>query len=68
VKTGRSEDSCGAWRDHRFEGHGHHRVLADAFFAAQIFQIQMTKHGVLGVEQLLELLKNQKRCDASFLF
>jgi len=42
--------------------------LADAFFAAQIFQIQMTKHGVLGVEQLLELLKNQKRCDASFLF
>ncbi|WP_448384310.1 3'-5' exonuclease [Desulfosoma sp.] len=48
--------------------HYRHHALADAFFAAQIFQIQMTKHGVPSVEQLLELLKNQKLCDASFLF
>ena len=45
-----------------------HHALADAFFAAQIFQIQMTKHAVSYVEQLLNLLKHQKVCDAPFLF
>lgn len=44
-----------------------HHALADAFFAAQIFQIQMTKHNVPTVEQLLALLKNQKVCDTPFL-
>lgn len=48
--------------------HYRHHALADAFFAAQIFQIQMTRHGVVHVEQLLEQLKNQKVCDTPFLF
>lgn len=48
--------------------HYRHHALADAFFAAQIFQIQMTRHGVLHVEQLLDQLKNEKICDTPFLF
>lgn len=47
--------------------HYRHHALADAFFAAQIFQIQMTKYAVSTVEQLLNVLKNQKVCETHFL-
>ncbi|ROQ89558.1 3'-5' exonuclease [Desulfosoma caldarium] len=47
--------------------HYRHHALADAFFAAQIFQIQMTRHGVLHLEQLLDQIKNLKVCDTPFL-
>ncbi len=54
---------------HRYglKEHYRHHALADAFFAAQIFQIQMTRHGVPYVHQLLNQLKNQKVCDTPFL-
>lgn len=42
-----------------------HNPLADAFFAAQIFQLQVMTHGIKTVEQLMEILSHQRVCNAS---
>ncbi|SHF85143.1 DNA polymerase-3 subunit epsilon [Desulfacinum infernum DSM 9756] len=47
--------------------HFRHNALADAFFAAQIFQIQVIRNGIQTVEQLLGILKDQRVCNAHFL-
>jgi len=47
--------------------HYRHNALADAFFAAQIFQIQVVRSGIQTVEQLLGILKDQRVCNAHFL-
>lgn len=55
-------------RRYGLKEHYRHHALADAFFAAQIFQIQMTRHGIPDVHHLLNQLRNQKVCDTPFLF
>ncbi len=42
---------------YKLKEHYRHHALADAFFAAQIFQIQVTSNGIATVEQLLEIMK-----------
>ncbi len=44
-----------------------HHALADAFFAAQIFQIQVLRYGIESVERLFSILENQKICDVHFI-
>lgn len=44
-----------------------HNALADAFFAAQIFQIQVMTNNITTVEHLFSILSHQKACNASFV-